>query len=172
MAHLELILVRHAKSSWKDASLRDEERPLNKRGRRDGSEMGRRLAAAGQHPERIVTSTAVRAKTTAWALGHELGIPESAIELDERLYLASVPRWLEVMKGWSDQQHKQLACGHNPGITDLVLALSGTDLVNLPTAAVVILDIPVSSWTDVEPGLAHLRCYDFPKNEDADALIT
>ena len=82
----ELILVRHAKSSWKDASVYDHERPLNKRGKRDAPEMGARLKLRGCEPDLIVSSSAVRALETARTVAGEIGYPLGRIVVDERLY--------------------------------------------------------------------------------------
>ncbi len=68
-----LFLVRHAKSSWKDLSLADHDRPLNKRGYKNGPRMGKRLAKLPHRPEIIITSSAVRALTTAEILAPYLG---------------------------------------------------------------------------------------------------
>ena len=68
-----LTLVRHAKSSWKDTSLRDRDRPLNKRGQKAAPRMGRLLREEGLAPDRILSSTAVRARTTAWAAAEACG---------------------------------------------------------------------------------------------------
>ena len=82
----KLILVRHAKSSWKAQALDDAARPLNNRGLRDAPEMGRRIAIQASRPELIISSPAVRARTTAQLIALELGVPPSAINIDNRLY--------------------------------------------------------------------------------------
>ena len=92
-----LTLVRHAKSSWKDTSLADRDRPLNKRGKRDAPEMGRRLTAAGVRPSLIVSSPAVRAWTTAKIIANEIGYPREFLQRDSALYLASVNGILDVI---------------------------------------------------------------------------
>lgn len=70
-----LTLVRHAKSSWKDPSLDDFDRPLNQRGERDAPVMGRRLKARGARPSLILTSPAKRAKRTARLIAEAIGYP-------------------------------------------------------------------------------------------------
>src|SRR5210317_2497081 len=92
-----LTLVRHAKSSWKDSSLADRDRPLNKRGKRDAPEMGRRIVAAGIRPSLIVSSPAVRAWTTAKVIASEIGYPREFLQRDSALYLASVNGILDVI---------------------------------------------------------------------------
>ncbi|HID69647.1 MAG TPA: hypothetical protein EYP35_04115 [Desulfobacterales bacterium] len=67
-----LLICRHAKSSWKDPSLADFDRPLNKRGKRDAPQMGKMLVSHGIFPDLIVSSPAKRAKKTALRLAKEL----------------------------------------------------------------------------------------------------
>jgi phosphohistidine phosphatase len=85
-----LILVRHAKSSWKDRSLPDRMRPLNKRGKRDAPMMGQRLAKRGVDVELMISSPAKRAMATAEAMAEELDYPWDGIVAEERLYEADV----------------------------------------------------------------------------------
>ncbi|MDH3546644.1 MAG: histidine phosphatase family protein, partial [Gammaproteobacteria bacterium] len=92
-----LTLVRHAKSSWKDTSLRDRNRPLNKRGKRDAPIMGQRIAAAGIRPSQIISSPAVRAWKTAKAVAMEIGYPAEFLQREEDLYLASLDTLLSVV---------------------------------------------------------------------------
>ncbi|MCB1234427.1 MAG: histidine phosphatase family protein, partial [Verrucomicrobiae bacterium] len=83
----ELILIRHAKSDWGDASLDDHERSLNDRGLRDAPRVGEELARRGAKPDVILTSTAVRALTTARAVAGKLDFPAGRIAAMGELYL-------------------------------------------------------------------------------------
>ena len=89
-----LYLVRHAKSSWKDSSLADRDRPLNRRGRRSAPDMGRRMVVQGHRPDFIVSSPAKRAISTARNIAKELGCRDSAI-LSTSGEMASVVRAVE-----------------------------------------------------------------------------
>ena len=95
----QLILVRHAKSDWGDPALGDHERPLNKRGQRNAPEMGERLAEREAHPDRIYTSSALRARTTAKIIAEVLDYPAEDIEQVESLYHAGVSTWLDFISG-------------------------------------------------------------------------
>ena len=90
---IRLALVRHAKSDWGDPSLDDHDRPLNDRGMRDAPRMARRLAETGFRPDVILSSTALRARTTAEAFGAELRV---AVSLDPELYGAPARTLLAV----------------------------------------------------------------------------
>ena len=142
-----LTLVRHAKSSWKDANLSDLDRPLNKRGRRDAPMMGARLAARDDSPDVIVSSPAVRALATAEAIAEEIGYPWSEIVVDERIYGADVTDWLEVIHTLGDVWDRAMCIGHNPGLTDLVNYLADDQIGNVPTCGIVDLVFDVDSWT-------------------------
>jgi phosphohistidine phosphatase len=155
--------VRHAKSSWKDPTLDDFDRPLKKRGKRDAPRMGERLAARGVRPDRIVSSPARRARDTAAAVAAELGWDEGAIELDERIYGASVIALLEIVRDLDDDDAHVMLVGHNPGLTDLANVLTGEEIENVPTAGVVDVTFTAESWRDVAPGGGALVDFDYPK---------
>ncbi len=156
-------LVRHAKSSWRDARLPDRDRPLNRRGERDAPEMGRRLAARGFAPDLVVTSPAVRAATTARIIARALGYPEGRIVEDERLYDAASGEILDVIRGLEDRCDRALVFGHNPGLTDLVNALSHDWIPNVPTCGVVEFRIDGGHWSDVGRGVVQRTDFDYPK---------
>ena len=158
-----LVLVRHAKSSWKDAELADRDRPLNPRGRRDAPEMGRRLAARGATPDRIVTSPAFRAATTASVIADAVGYPEREIIQDERLYGAGSEEILEVIRGIENRFDRVFLFGHNPGLTDLVNKLSEEPIPNVPTCGVVEFRIAGEAWRDVRRDTVMRVEFDYPK---------
>ena len=158
-----LVLVRHAKSSWKDPELADRDRPLNPRGRRDAPEMGRRLAARGEPPDRIVTSPALRAATTATVIAEAVGYPKREIVEDERLYGAGSEEILEVMRGVEDRLDRVFLIGHNPGLTDFVNELSDEPIRNVPTCGVVEFRIAGESWSDIRRDTAKRVDFDYPK---------
>jgi phosphohistidine phosphatase len=160
-----LTLIRHAKSSWKDPTLPDWDRPLNKRGRRDAPMMGERLAARGAYADLLVTSPAVRAVATAEAIAAEIEYPTDEILLDERLYGADEFEILEVIQGLDDAWERVMLVGHNPGLTDLVNALSPTGIDNVPTCGIVELTYDTESWAligRIDPVAVD---YDYPKKD-------
>jgi len=85
----ELLLVRHAKSSWDDPSLDDHDRPLNERGLRNAPEMGKRLQGSGIRPGVWISSTALRAITTAEVMAEQIGFPIDQIQRCKDLSHAS-----------------------------------------------------------------------------------
>jgi phosphohistidine phosphatase len=148
-----LVLVRHAKSSWGDPGLDDHERPLNDRGRRNAPEMGRRLAARDIRPDLIVSSTAVRARTTAELIADEIGFGADRVETDERLYAATPDEVLEVIRGLDDDASTVFIVGHNPETASLARRFSD-EITEMPTSAVAEFRFDVDSWAkigDAEP---------------------
>lgn len=139
-----LLLMRHAKSSWDDSSLTDYERPLNERGKRDAPRMGRWLASQGFRPDRIVTSSARRARKTARRVAEALGYTE-IIEERRDLYMASPHAWLTMLHAIPDTAACILGVGHNPTMELLVEQLGGTRHA-MPTAAVACFTIQEETW--------------------------
>jgi phosphohistidine phosphatase len=159
-----LTLVRHAKSSWKDTSLADRDRPLNKRGKRDAPEMGRRIAEAGIRPSLIVSSPAVRAWTTAKIVADAIGYPREFLQRDNNLYLATVNGILDVIVAQDNGFNSMMLVGHNPGFTDFANYLVPGLTNNLPTAGVVSVELDTDDWSLYDKPDAKLLVHDFPKN--------
>ncbi|MGH7542634.1 MAG: SixA phosphatase family protein [Gemmatimonadota bacterium] len=160
-----LVLVRHAKSSWKDASLADRDRPLNDRGKRDAPEMGRRLAARGEAPDLIVSSPAARALATARVIAEAVGYPVDRIREDERIYMAGPADLLGAIHDLDDDDDRVFLFGHNPGLTDLVNALSVPAVENVPTCGVVEFRLTGDRWADLSRETVRRASLMTPKDE-------
>ena len=161
-----LVLIRHAKSSWKDASLADRDRPLNDRGKRDAPEMGRRLAVWGGPPDLIVSSPAARALATARVIAEAVGYPVDRIREDERIYMAGPAELLEAIHDLDDGDDRVFLFGHNPGLTDLVDALSEPALENVPTCGIVELQLTGDRWADLSRKTVRRTGFHTPKDEE------
>jgi phosphohistidine phosphatase len=142
-----LLLMRHAKSSWKDQELSDHERPLNKRGRKDAPRMGQLLCDRELIPQRILCSSALRAKQTAEALVEAAGNQAELMVLD-RLYLAEADEYISVLREQPDHLERLMVIGHNPGLETLLQMLSGR-IESLPTAVIAHLVLPIQHWTEL-----------------------
>jgi phosphohistidine phosphatase len=160
-----LTLIRHAKSSWKDAGIADFERTLNERGERDAPRMGRRIADAGKPPELLLASPARRAARTAELIAERLGARAPRVEYERALYLATPDQLLDVIRGLDDDVRHAALVGHNPGLTELAEQLTGAEIGNVPTCGVVRLRLAVHAWGEVEPGCAEIEDFDYPKRE-------
>lgn len=167
-----LVLVRHAKSSWKDASLADRDRPLNDRGKRDAPEMGRRLAARGEAPDLIVSSPAARALATARVIAEAVGYPVDRIREDERIYMAGPADLLGAIHDLDDDDDRVFLFGHNPGLTDLVNALSVPAVENVPTCGVVEFRLTGVRWADLSRETVRRASFMTPKDEPGKGSTT
>lgn len=160
----KLFIVRHAKSSWDFPELDDYDRPLNKRGKKNAPEMGKRLAIKSVKPGAMVTSPAKRAASTARRIAEQLSYPVSDIRKEPMLYHGSVTNMIHVIRSAPDAVETLMIFGHNPGLTDLANRLSGSDIYNIPTCGIAEIDFNVGSWQEIEQGSGSLVSFDFPKN--------
>jgi len=147
-----LLLARHAKSDWDVAGLRDHDRPLNARGHRDAPAMAQRLVDEGVGVQRIVSSTATRARSTADAYAATFGL---SVSEDPALYAASARAILGVAAALADDVDVAMLVGHNPGMADAVAELTGS-FVEFPTCAVAECAIEVGSWAELIEGSGRL----------------
>lgn len=161
----QLLLIRHAKSSWKQVGMADFDRPLNPRGERDAPNMGERLSRAGVAPDVIVSSAARRAADTARVFAEQLGHDPAELVLDGELYLASPPELLEAVRRLEPRVEHAALVAHNPGITDFVNALAGTSIDNVPTCGVARLRLDIEEWRNADAGCAELVEFDYPKRD-------
>ncbi len=151
-----LFVMRHAKSDWGVAFGDDHERPLARRGVKAARRMGRFLTDAGAAPQLVVSSTAVRALTTA-ELAAEAGDWGCPIVTTRDLYASDAESVLERVGETRTGVERLLIAGHEPTWSTLVAWLIGGGRVRMPTAAVACLDLPHGEWTDLAPGTCELR---------------
>lgn len=162
--HKQLILLRHAKSSWEDTTVDDFSRTLNERGKLDAPLMGQRLVARGERPSLLVTSAAIRAKKTVRKIAGELGFPLEFIHREDTLYLASPDQILEMLQQQDDEFNNILLCAHNPGITELANRIPDVCIDNVPTCGLLSINTGTSRWQELDPQHWTLNYFDYPKN--------
>lgn len=153
--------MRHAKSSWDDANLADFERPLNDRGLRTASFMGKFMREKGHEPSIIVSSPAERARQTTELVKDAAGFL-CEIRFDERIYDASPRTLLEVASEIDDDHSSALLVGHNPGMEGFIRLLT-SDLEPMPTAALAVIDLDIDTWDNIHDGCGQLRTVFRPK---------
>jgi phosphohistidine phosphatase len=119
----QLLLLRHAKSSWDDPRLADHARPINARGRRNAEAMAARMRELGLSPDVVLVSSARRTLQTLEAIGPLEGSP--LIEPMDAIYLAAWPTLLDTLRNVRETARSVLLIGHNPGLHDLAMALAG-----------------------------------------------
>jgi phosphohistidine phosphatase len=160
-----LYLLRHAKSSWKDTSLPDHERPLAGRGRRAAKAIARHLREQDLQPQLVLCSTARRARETLELIQPALGA--ATVEFEHDLYAASADALLERLRRVPDTVAAVMLIGHNPGVQGLADILAGAaegdarERMNrrgFPAAGFALLSFD-GPWKSLEPGVAILRDY-------------
>jgi len=144
-----LVLVRHAKSDWGSPGLDDHDRPLNDRGLRDAPVLAARLAETGLRPDAVLSSTALRARTTASFFAAAFGLEP---ELDADLYGA--PATILLAAAAARGVPHVVVVAHDPGMTTLAERLSGGGIGHMPTCAVATFTWATDDWdvaTAIEP---------------------
>ena len=118
-----LLIMRHAKSSWKDSSVADHERPLKKRGLKDSAEIGKILKRKDLVPDKILSSDAIRAADTATVVADKCGYKKE-VEFNKRLYMAECSAIMDLIQSQPNSIKTLMVIGHNPGMEALVQLLS------------------------------------------------
>jgi phosphohistidine phosphatase len=159
-----IIMVRHAKSSWKDLSLDDFDRPLNKRGKKNAPFMGKKLKERQIMPDLVLSSPAKRARKTAVAITKAIGYPKKKIVFDDNMYHANVWYLFEIIRNMDDKHETIMLFGHNPDFNDLAdLLLRKNQVYNIVTTGVYCIKFNVDQWQKVQQGKGESVFYDYPK---------
>jgi len=143
-----LILMRHAKSSWKDSKVDDHERPLSKRGEKDAPAMAGLILEKELIPQKILCSTSKRTRQTVDIIAKVCSYHGDVVYL-KTLYMAEAEVIVEVLNNLPDSMERVLVMGHNPGLETLLQGLT-RQVVPFPTASVAHLVLPVKSWSDLK----------------------
>jgi phosphohistidine phosphatase len=161
-----LLLIRHAKSSWNDASLPDRERPLAGRGRKAAERMGAHLRNEGLHPDVVLCSPSRRTRETL----ELLEFSGAEVTYVDELYGASAHDLLASAREVRDDAEVIAVVGHNPGVQDLSIELARDEAAEealrlrqkFPTCAVAIFDVD-GAWRDVATRRVRLASFVVPK---------
>ena len=158
-----LTLVRHAKSSRDYPELSDFERPLNPRGRKDAPLIAARLRKADIKPDLLVSSPATRAIATARLFAEELNLHLDEIVLNPHIYEASAWTLMHIVRSLPPEAQDVMLFGHNPGISNFAHDLAKCEFAELPTCAVVRIELPAKVWSLIQPGSGKVLRYETPK---------
>ena len=159
-----IILVRHAKSSWDDFSLNDEDRPLTDRGKKNAPDMAKRLHKKKIPIDAILSSPAKRAKSTADYFAKEYDIPKKKIILIPELYMASSETFVKTIRDAPKKADSIALFSHNEGITQFANSLSEARVDNMPTCSVFAVKADIDNWNEFEPGKTEFYFFDYPKS--------
>ncbi len=161
----ELLVIRHAKSSWANAFQGDFERPLNDRGHRDAPAMAERMMKRGVGIQCFASSTANRALTTAVYFAEAYGKNKKDILLLPELYHAPKEKFYDVIARLPDHYNTVALFSHNPGITDFVNSLTNTRIDNMPTCGIFAIKTEIKEWRSFRDGEKEFWFFDYPKND-------
>ena len=155
-----LMLLRHAKTETNAPSGQDQDRRLDDRGRRDAAEIGGWIGRHPPFPDLVLVSPAVRARQT-WEIASEAMkdlAPQPKVEFLPELYSAQPTRLLQTIRmAEATGPRRLMLVGHNPGMHELALTLTGSGDAaarkaigdNLPTAGLAIFDFAIDDWNEV-----------------------
>lgn len=156
-----MYLLRHAKSSWKDESLADIERPLNGRGRKASQIIGDLLKKEKIVPDLVLSSSAVRARQTTDLVMQTANL-SSELRFDERIYEATPQKLLEVVQQIDKSKKNVLLVGHNPGFEQLLELLTGS-VETFATATLANISLKAATWAAVKRDSGDLEWIVRPK---------
>lgn len=161
---LRLTLIRHAQSEPPYPGQEDWDRALEASGQRDAPEMGKRMKHRQFKPDKVLSSPAVRALTTATIIVRELGISASTVIQDERLYLATPKATLQVIQELGGTAAHLMLFGHNPGITEFADQVSRERSIdNMPTCAMYTVQFDIADWSQLAWGTGVNAEFDYPR---------
>jgi phosphohistidine phosphatase len=146
-----LIIIRHAKSSWKHNVI-DHERPLNNRGVSDSKMVSNYFINKGLNPDKVMISDSNRTKLTADQFIKALKIDSQIIEYSHELYDFSGYNLINTIKNCNYEVDRLMVFGHNHAITAFVNSYGDKYIENVPTCGVVIIEFEIKNWKDLKPG--------------------
>jgi len=168
---LTLSLLRHAKSSWKNPTLPDRDRPLASRGVTDAPLMGRAMAERGIDPELVLCSSARRTRDTLALVLPELRV-EPKVVYEDALYHASPAEMLKMMRDIQPGASRVMLVGHNPELQAFAQDLIGSGSSHLrdrlsekyPTAGLTVINFASGLWSSVTVNSGTLNLFLLPKD--------
>jgi phosphohistidine phosphatase len=159
-----LLLIRHAKSDWDDASLNDFDRPLNERGKRDAPLMAQRLLEKEIKIDAFIASPAKRAAKTAKIFADGVNYKKDSIIYKPELYLAGPEVFFSVIENADDENNCIAVLSHNNGITDFANLLTNTRIDNIPTCGIFAIKLKTKNWKAFRNTEKEFWFFDYPRN--------
>ena len=158
-----ILLIRHAKSSWDNFSINDAERSLNERGKKNATQMAKRLLKKKIAINAFLTSPATRALTTAQLFAREYGYsPENIIVIPE-LYMAGHAAFIAAISSAPEEAGTIAVFSHNSGITEFANSLTEVRIDNMPTCSIFAFTADINNWQDFNHSAASFAFFDYPK---------
>ena len=164
----QLLLIRHAKSSWGDFTIKDFDRPLNDRGKHDAPMMAKRLLKKEIDIDAFISSPAKRARKTAEYFAKEYKTDKEQILFIDELYLAGPAVFSDVISKTDDRFKTIAVFSHNEGITSFANSLTPVTTDNIPTCGIFAITIQTKHWSDFEEASKEFWFYDYPKKDSGE----
>lgn len=158
-----ILLLRHAKSSHDDSGLKDFDRPLAPRGKKDAPRMGQFVSNIEFLPGVIISSTAKRAVQTTRLFAEAAGLDEDIIQWNRELYYGSTRDYLDTIRALDTECQNAMLVGHNPKIEDCLRLFCGNGSVQIPTGGLACLQQPANKWSQIQKGVASVKWMVTPK---------
>lgn len=158
-----IFIVRHAKSTKDIQELIDFERPLNERGVKNANQISEDLLKKKEIPEVIITSPAIRAISTALIFANKFDFPWEKFLVKDGIYEADAETILNVIRHIPDEYQSAMIFGHNPGFTILCNKLGNKPIDNMPTSAVMKIELNISSWKEAGNEKGNVALFETPK---------
>ena len=162
-----LYLVRHAKSDKENISpdLLDIDRPLNNRGYSNAYFMSALLKEKKLIPDLIISSSAVRALSTALIFARAFNYSSDKIKTEEKIYHGIADDYIKAAQSTDNTYKSVMIFGHNPEINSAANLLSDISVEHFPTTGIICFEFPIKHWNELTSGLkGELKFFDFPKN--------
>ena len=158
-----ILFIRHAKSSWEDLRLKDWERPLNSRGKKDAPKMADFMLEKVSGLDRIYPSIARRTQQTGRYFQQTFQVPEEYFIPVQSLYLEGMEMYLQQLWGLEEEVNNVALIGHNPTITHIANSVQPGLTDNVPTCGVIWVETDIDDWSDFDFQRVQLRGYYYPK---------
>lgn len=158
-----LLVIRHAKSSWDSLTQQDFDRPLNDRGKRDAPIMAKRILKRGVEIDAFISSPANRALSTAIYFAEAFNVKKKHIIQVDILYHAAVNVFYKIIDELDDDYKTVAIFSHNPGITDFVNTLTDSRIDNMPTCGIFAVKAAIKTWKDFASAEREFWFFDYPK---------
>lgn len=154
----KLLLIRHAKAE-KDTSGSDFDRPLKYTGMQDAAFMAERLKEKAIVPQIVITSPALRTKTTAEIFTEHFALPDAGT--NKSIYEASERTWVKVINQLPNEYDFIAVVGHNPGVSQILDYLTG-ELKEVHTSATAVIDFETDDWASISADSGKLVYFSWP----------
>jgi phosphohistidine phosphatase len=159
----QVLLIRHAKSSWDDPSQNDIDRALNKRGKKDASAMAERLLDKKIKIDAFISSPAERALSTCAYFAKVYDVKKKEIIQADELYNAQVENFYKVISEVDNTLDTIALFSHNPGITEFANELTDVHVDDMPTCSIFGVKADIEKWNEFTEGEKLFWFFDYPK---------